>query len=72
MVEHTYYGIMEQTKDDELIQAFQLHGMLAQQWWSILIYGIMEQTKDDELIQAFQLHVFHTVIRCKEYRMSPN
>jgi hypothetical protein len=22
--------------------------------------------------QAFQLHVFHTVIRCKEYRMSPN
>jgi hypothetical protein len=22
--------------------------------------------------QAFQLHVFHTVIRCEEYRMSPN
>jgi hypothetical protein len=22
--------------------------------------------------QASQLHVFHTVIRCKEYRMSPN
>jgi hypothetical protein len=22
--------------------------------------------------QAFLLHVFHTVIRCKEYRMSPN
>jgi hypothetical protein len=23
-------------------------------------------------MQAFQLHDFHTVIRCKEYRMSPN
>jgi hypothetical protein len=23
-------------------------------------------------VQAFQLHVFHTVIWCKEYRMSPN
>jgi hypothetical protein len=22
--------------------------------------------------QAFRLHAFHTIIRCKEYRMSPN
>jgi hypothetical protein len=27
---------------------------------------------DLKWVQAFQLHVFHTVIRCKEYRMSPN
>jgi hypothetical protein len=24
------------------------------------------------LVQAFWLHVFHTIIQCKEYRMSPN
>jgi hypothetical protein len=45
MVEHTYFGIMEQTKDDELIQAFQLHGMLAQQWWSILIMVLWNKRK---------------------------
>jgi hypothetical protein len=39
--------------------------------YSTRIMRIVRVT-DSDAMQAFQLHVFHTVIRCNEYRMSPN
>jgi hypothetical protein len=40
--------------------------------FSVWVRRYTSQSKIEWYVQAFQLHVFHTVIRCKEYRMSLN